>query len=61
MLLQVKEDEVLVLLDRILKSSVTNSVTKAYAINAVMKLSVRFPSQRVLAIWNLPSDYLFHW
>ncbi|CAK8685337.1 unnamed protein product [Clavelina lepadiformis] len=48
-LITVKEDEVLVLLDRILKSSVTNSVTKAYAINAVMKLSVRFPSQRVKA------------
>ena len=41
---QVTEQDVLNLLRNILISSLTNPVTKEYAINAVMKLSARFPA-----------------
>nr|CAB3222085.1 AP-1 complex subunit gamma-1 [Phallusia mammillata] len=44
--LQVTEAEILDILRRILESSLTNHVTKSYAINAVMKLSARFPSHK---------------
>jgi len=41
--LKVTENEVLKTLEQILNSSMTSTTTKSYAINAIMKLSTRFP------------------
>ncbi|XP_014672206.1 PREDICTED: AP-1 complex subunit gamma-1-like [Priapulus caudatus] len=42
--LKVSEDEVVNVLERVLASNLSDIVTKEYAINALMKLSTRFPN-----------------
>jgi AP-1 complex subunit gamma-1 len=42
--LQVSEDEIVHILERVLNSSLSTVVTREYAINALMKLSTRFVS-----------------
>lgn len=54
--INVTEQEVLQLLHNILRSSLTNPTTKEYAINAVMKLSARFPAFKS-ASQNIITNY----
>ncbi|XP_002131404.3 AP-1 complex subunit gamma-1 isoform X2 [Ciona intestinalis] len=59
--INVNETDVLNLLDKALKSSLTNPVTKSYAINAVMKLSTRFSgynsqAQQIVSIHSTSHD-----
>nr|XP_002131404.2 AP-1 complex subunit gamma-1 isoform X2 [Ciona intestinalis] len=59
--INVNESDVLNLLDKALKSSLTNPVTKSYAINAVMKLSTRFSgynsqAQQIVSIHSTSHD-----
>ena len=41
---QVTEDEIVSILEKVLNGSINTVITREYAINALMKLSTRFPS-----------------
>lgn len=58
--IQVTEDEVLDVLEKVLTTPQSSQITKDYAINAIMKLSIRFSStlSRIKGFINKYSDHL---